>query len=118
MPQSPGPQPGWTPLSPSQFSTAAGSTALSIPNAATQSPPIRGYGDYVAILIPQGGIYWVRTDGQAAVAASTGGVALNAATSDYRYVYGLVAMRNIRFIQGAGGTQMVVEYYFFRSINV
>jgi hypothetical protein len=118
MPQSPGPQPGWTPLSPSQFSTAVASTGLSIPNAATQSPPIRGYGDYVALLIPQGGIYWVRTDGTAAVAASTGAVALNAATNDYRIVYGLSAMKKIQFIQGAGGTTMVVEYYFFRSINV
>jgi hypothetical protein len=97
---------------------AAASTALSIPNAATQTPPIRGYGDYVALLIPQGGIYWVRTDGSAAVAAATGGVALNAATNDYRVVYGLDAMKKIRFIQGAGGVGMVVEFYFFRSINV
>ena len=74
--------------------------------------------DFVAILIPQGGIYWVRTDGQAAVAASTGGVALNAATEDYRIVYGQAAIRAIRFIQGAGGTNMVVEYYLFRPINV
>jgi hypothetical protein len=27
-------------------------------------------------------------------------------------------MKKIQFIQGAGGTTMVVEYYFFRSINV
>jgi hypothetical protein len=92
---------------------------LVIPNARTQSPPITGVGgEYVAILIPQGGIYWVRTDGGAAVAAATGGVALNASTNDYRIVYGLNAMKLIRFIQGVGGVGMVVEFYFFRTINV
>jgi hypothetical protein len=107
------------PLAPSQFSVGAASTALTIPNAGTQSPPIKGVGgEYVAILIPQGGIYWVRTDGTAAVAAATGGVALNASTNDYRIVYGLNAMKKIQFIQGVGGVGMVVEFYFFRTINV
>ena len=41
-----------------------------------------------------------------------------AATGDFRYVYGLNAINKVRFIQGAGGTQMVVEYYFFRTINI
>ena len=108
------------PLSPSSFLAAVASTACAIPSPASQTPPLKTNPgcDFVAILIPQGGIYWVRTDGLPAVAASTGGVALNAATEDYRIVYGQNAINKVRFIQGAGGTQMVVEYYLFRPINV
>jgi hypothetical protein len=117
MAQLPGPQPGWIPLSASQFLTAVASTALTIPSITAQSPPVKAPGgDYVAILIPQGGTFFVRTDGQAAVATTVGGLQMNSASGDFRIVYGLMALRNIRVIAGTG-TGFSVEYYFYRVPN-
>jgi hypothetical protein len=66
-----------------------------------------------AFLIPQGAAYWIRTDGTAAVAAVTGGLKLG--IGDYRLVYGVPALRQIRVIQDAAGGALEVEYYLFRQ---
>lgn len=117
MAQLPGPQPGWIPLSSSQFLTAVSSTALTIPTIAAQSPTVKAPGgDYVAILIPQGGTFFIRTDGQAAVATTVGGIQMNSGTGDFRIIYGLLALRAVRVIAGTG-TGLAVEYYFYRSAN-
>ena len=73
--------------------------------------------DYVAILIPQGGTYFMRTDGTAVTAVITGGIQLNSANGDFRVVYGLASLKQIRVIQGTGSA-IAIEYYYFRTINV
>ena len=115
MSQVPGPSSDWLPLAPTQFLVAAASSSLSIPNPATQTPPVKNTGPMLlcAFLIPQGAAYWIRTDGTAAVASATGGLKLN--IGDYRIVYGIPALRQIRVIQDAAGGALEVEYYLFRQ---
>ena len=69
--------------------------------------------EFVAVLFAQGAAFWLRSDAAAAVATVTGG--LKMFIGDYRYVYGLNAMKGVRFIQDAAGGAMVVEFYLYRQ---
>jgi len=101
-------------MGPSEFIAGAASTALTIPSPLTQSPPVKTSGPMVTvgILIPQGAAYWIRTDGIAAVAGVT--TALKIAIGDYRIVYGVKALSQIRVIQDSSGGALAVEYYLYR----
>jgi hypothetical protein len=104
--QIPGPNSDWLPLAATQYIVGAASTALTIPNPATQTPPVKNSGNMViaAFLIPQGAAYWMRGDGTAAVATVTGGLKIN--IGDYRIVY---------VIQDGAGGALQVEYFLYRN---
>lgn len=93
----------------------AASTALTIPNPATQAPPVKNSGNMLlmAILIPQLAAYWIRSDGQAATASATGG-SLKVNIGDFQFVYGIKALSQIRVIQDAAGGGLLVNYYLTR----
>ena len=112
----PGPNSDWLPLSPSQAIVGASSTALTVPNPATQTPPVRNSGNMVvaAFLIPQNAAYWVRSDGSTATNSATGG-SLKLNVGDYQIVYGLPALLKIRVIQDAAGGGLLVNYYLYRN---
>jgi hypothetical protein len=113
--QIPGPNSDWLPLAATQYIVGAASTALTIPNPATQTPPVKNSGNMViaAFLIPQGAAYWMRGDGTAAVATVTGGLKIN--IGDYRIVYGFPALIKIRVIQDGAGGALQVEYFLYRN---
>lgn len=105
-----GPGGDWVPLSGSQFLDAAVSTGLTIPTIPA-AVPAKGC-QYVAVIIAQAQIQWIRTDGNAAAANVGGGISMQ--PSDFRVIYGQQALRAFRVIRGAPGGSLAVEFYYFR----
>ena len=92
------------------FIDSGSSVALTVPAIPTGQPAKGAV--HVGILTAQGAAQWLRTDGVAVTAAVTGGLKLN--IGDYRIIYGISNLRNVRVIRDAAGGALAVEYYYFR----
>jgi hypothetical protein len=97
------------------------STALTVPTIPSASTAPQGLNltgvnpkgcEYVAILMAQTVGCYIRTDGSAVIADVTGGLLLS--PGDFRIVYGLQALKNIRVIRAIAGGSLAVEYYYYR----
>lgn len=101
----------WYPLAPSQFLTAASSTALTIP-ATPAGQPSKG-AVYVATLMCMFAQMWIRYDGSTAF-ASTGAEVMY--EGDWVVVYGYEALKAIRIVKdpSVAGT-MAIKYFYFRK---
>lgn len=101
----------WYPLSPSQFLTAASSTAPTIPSIPGGQP---GKGTvHVAIFTAVNGPMWIRFDGQAAFATIG---AEEMFEGDWIVVYGYSAISAVRVVKDPSATGiMAIKYYYFRK---
>lgn len=114
MSQFPGSGVGWLPIG-EQFLDASASTALTIPSPTTLNPGLSSTAgmDYVAILQAQGAAQWIREDGTTVTAAASGGLKME--IGDWKFIYGLPALKAVRVIRDASGGSLAVMYYIFRK---
>ena len=102
----------WFPLAASsQFMNVSSSTALTLPSIAAGQPAKGAV--FVAVLTAQLVRQWLRHDGSAVTAATTGGELLD--PGNWMVIYGYEALKAVRVIRDADGGSLAVRYYYFRS---
>lgn len=105
----------WFPIAgSSQFIDASTSTALTVP-AIAAGQPAKG-AIIVGVLTAQFVGQWLRFDGAAVTAASTGGEFMY--PGDIMEVYGYKALTAVRVIRNAVGGSLAVKYFYFRPSGV